>query len=137
MPDLFATPFITPMQTKRNPSEGFIVLATVSEFYPHPASTPVQLAGRIRNLQTFRSSADKKVGYFELIDSSGSVRVYVPPEPYRRFESRIKDGAEVVVRGAVHRRDGRQVCDALEIADSEGGIGFGQASTDRPSTRDP
>jgi DNA polymerase-3 subunit alpha len=124
-------------ETKRNPNEGFIVLATVSEFYPHPASTPVQLAGRIRNLQTFRSSAEKKVGYFELIDSSGSVRVYVPAEPYQRFGSLIKDGSEVVVRGAVRRRDGRKVCDALEIADSEGGISLGKASTDRSSTRDP
>jgi DNA polymerase III alpha subunit len=123
--------------TKRNPGEGFVVLATVSEFYPHPTSTPVQLAGGIRNLQTFRSSAEKKVGYFELIDSSGSVRVYVPAEPYQRFESLLKDGREVVVRGAVRRRDGRQVCDALEIADSEGGIGFGKTFSDRSSTGDP
>jgi len=124
-------------QTKRNPGDGFVVLTTVSEFYPHPASTPVQLTGRIRNLQTFRSSTEKKVGYFELIDSSGTVRVYVPAEPLKRFEPLIKDGNEVVVRGAVRRRDGRKVCDALEIADSEGGIGLGQASSDRSSTRDP
>jgi DNA polymerase-3 subunit alpha len=123
--------------TKRNPSEGFVVLSTVSEFHPHPASTPVQLAGRIRNLQTFVSSAEKKVGYFELIDSSGSVRVYVPAEPYHRFGSLLKDGSEVVVRGAVRRRDGRKVCDALEIADSEGGIGFGKAFSNRSSARDP
>ena len=124
-------------ETKRNPNEGFVVLATVSEFYPHPTSTPVQLAGRIRNLQTFRSSAEKKVGYFELIDSSGSVRVFVPAEPYQRFESLIKDGSEVVVRGAVRRRDGRKVCDIMEIADSEGGIGFGKEFSDRSSTGDP
>jgi hypothetical protein len=123
--------------TRRNPNEGFVVLSTVSEFHPHPASTPVQLAGRIRNLQTFVSSAEKKVGYFELIDSSGSVRVYVPAEPYQRFGSLLKDGSEVVVRGAVRRRDGRKVCDALEIADSEGGIGFGKAFSNRSSAGDP
>jgi DNA polymerase-3 subunit alpha len=120
----------------RNQSAGFVVIGSVSEFYPHPASTPVQLAGRVRNLQTFRSSADKKVGYFELFDASGTVRVYVPADPYQRFKLLIQDGNEVVVRGVVRRRDGRQVCDALEIV-SEGGIGFGQASANRSSARDP
>ena len=120
----------------RNQSDGFVVLGSVSEFYPHPAPTPVQLAGRVRNLQTFRSSADKKVGYFELFDASGTVRVYVPADPYQRFELLIQDGNEVVVRGVVRRRDGRQVCDALEII-SEGGIGFGKASANRSSARDP
>jgi DNA polymerase III alpha subunit len=124
-------------KTKRNSDAGFVVLNSVSEFYPHPASTPVQLAGRIRNLQTFRSSSGKKVGYFELIDSSGSVRIFVPAEPLARFDPWIKDGNEVVVRGVVRRRDGRQVCDALEIADSEGGIGLGKVSSDISSTRDP
>lgn len=120
----------------RNQSAGFVVLGSVSEFYPHPASTPVQLAGRVRNLQTFRSSADKKVGYFELFDASGTVRVYVPADPYQRFKLLIQDGNEVVIRGVVRRRDGRQVCDALEIV-SQGGIGFGQASANRSSARDP
>lgn len=120
----------------RNQSDGFVVIGAVSEFYPHPASTPVQLAGTVRNLQTFRSSADKKVGYFELFDASGTVRVYVPADPYQRFELLIQDGNEVVVRGVVRRRDGRQVCDALEII-SQGGIGFGKASSNRSSARDP
>lgn len=139
--DLFGTAPSTPpvetRQTRRNPRGGFVVLATVSEFFPHPLSTPVELAGRIRNLQTFRSSRDERVGYFELIDSSGSVRVYVSGEPLVRFEDLVKDGREVVVRGAVRRREGRKVCDALEIIDSEGGIGFGKTFSDRSSTGDP
>jgi DNA polymerase III alpha subunit len=127
----------TDSEPKRNLSRGFVVLTLVSEFYPHPTSTPVELAGRIRNLQTFRSSDDKKVGYFELIDSSGSVRVFVSAEPLARFQTLLEDGNKIVVRGTVRRRDGRKVCDALEIADSEGGIGLGQTSVDSSSTRDP
>ncbi|HEX6790539.1 MAG TPA: PHP domain-containing protein [Candidatus Krumholzibacteria bacterium] len=120
----------------RNPKQGFVVLTTVSEFHPHPVSVPVQLAGRIRNLQTFRSSANKRVGYFELTDSSGSVRVFVPAEPLARSAETIRDGNEVVVRGTVRQRDGRRVCDALEILGSEGGIDVGQASSDRSATGD-
>jgi len=140
--DLFATaPPLRPAgrrtsKSARNPNDGFVVLTAVSEFYPHPASTPVQLAGRIRNLQTFSSSADRKVGYFELVDSSGSVRVFVTTERLMRFESLIRNENDVVVRGTVRRRDGRSVCDALEIIDSEGGIGRGQSSADRSSTGD-
>ena len=128
-------PVPAPPNKVRNLKRGFLVVTPMSEFYPHPTSTPVELAGRIRNLQTFSSSSGKKVGYFELIDSSGSVRVYVPAEPLARFELLIKDGEQVVVRGAVRRRDGRKVCDALEI--TEGGIDLGEKSADSPSTGDP
>jgi DNA polymerase-3 subunit alpha len=123
------------MRPGRNLHQGFSVLMTVSEFYPHPTSTPVELAGRIRNLQTFRSSSDKKVGFFDLTDSSGSVRVFVPAEPLGRFEGVIQDGNDVVVRGTVRHRDGRKVCDALEIGE-QGGNSLGQAPADNPSTGD-
>jgi exonuclease VII large subunit len=95
------------------------------------------MAGRIRNLQTFRSSSNKKVGYFELIDSSGSVRVFVPAAPFARFGASLQDGNDIRVRGTVRQRDGRRVCDALEIDGSEGGNDLGQASANKSSTRDP
>jgi DNA polymerase-3 subunit alpha len=122
------------LRPRRNPVGGFVVLSTVSEFYPHPISTPVELAGRIRNLQTFKSSSSRKVGYFELIDSSGSVRAFVPAEPLARFEGLLEDGRCVMIRGTVRQRDGRRVCDVLEV--SEGGVDLGQASFDKPSTGD-
>ena len=120
----------------RNSTHGFDVLTSVSEFYPHPTSTPVRLTGRIRNLQTFSTSANQRVGYFELFDSSGSVRIFVSAGPLARFGEVMREGRDVVVKGTVRQRDGRKVCDALEIQGSEGGIDVGQTSADKPSTGD-
>ncbi|MND03352.1 hypothetical protein D3C83_231290 [compost metagenome] len=61
----------------------------------------------------------------------------MPAEPLERFAGLIEDGAAVVIRGTVRQRDGRKVCDVLEIEDSEGGIEFGQAAADESSTGDP
>jgi DNA polymerase-3 subunit alpha len=138
-PDLLAgiaAPGLPVPRSSRNPDAGFVVVPTVSEIYPHPASTPVQLAGRIRNLQTFTSSANQRVGYFELTDSSGSVRVFVPAAPLARYAEVVREDHEVVVRGTVRQRDGRKVCDALEITGSEGGIDVGETSADRSATGD-
>lgn len=127
----------TKVRPKRNSGGGFVVLSSISEFYPHPVSAPVEMTGRIRNLQTFRSSSNKKVGYFELIDSSGSVRVFVPAAPFARFGAQLQDGTDIRVRGTVRQREGRRVCDALEIEGSEGGNDLGKASVNKSSTRDP
>jgi DNA polymerase III alpha subunit len=127
----------TKSTSKRNPKQGFRVLSRVSELYPHPTSTPVRLTGRIRNLQTFNNSASQRVGYFELIDSSGSARVFVPAGPFSRSADTLREGSDVIVQGTVRLRDGRKVCDALEIEGSEGGVDLGQASAHESSTGDP
>jgi DNA polymerase-3 subunit alpha len=130
-------PSTVKVESGRNSRRGFVVLRSISEFYPHPISAPVELAGRIRNLQTFKTSSNRKVGYFELIDTSGSVRVFVPAAVLARYEALMQDGSDVMVRGTVRQRDGRRVLDALEIEGNEGGVDLGQASADKSSTRDP
>ena len=120
-----------------NSRHGFRVVASLSEFYPHPSATPVELAGRIRNLRDFKTSSGKTVGFFELFDSSGSVRVFVPWERVARLGEPLSDGCHVIVTGKVRLRDGRKVCDALEIVLTEGGNGHGETSPDDPSKGDP
>ncbi len=120
-----------------NSRHGFRVVASLSEFYPHPSATPVELAGRIRNFRVFKSSSGTSVGFFELFDSSGSVRVFVPWERVARHGEPLSDGCRVTVTGKVRLRDGRKVCDALEIVVAEGGNGHGETSPDDPSKGDP
>jgi DNA polymerase III alpha subunit len=120
-----------------NSRHGFRVVPSLSEFYPHPSATPVELAGRIRNLRDFKTSSGKTVGFFELFDSSGSVRVFVPWERVARLGEPLSDGCRVIVTGKVRLRDGRKVCDALEIVLTEGGNGHGETSPDDPSKGDP
>ncbi len=120
-----------------NSRHGYRVVPSLSEFYPHPSATPVELAGRIRNLRDFKTSSGKTVGFFELFDSSGSVRVFVPWERVARLGEPLSDGCRVIVSGKVRLRDGRKVCDALEIVLTEGGNGHGETSPDDPSKGDP
>ncbi len=120
-----------------NSRHGFRVVASLSEFYPHPSATPVELAGRIRNFRDFKTSSGTSVGFFELFDSSGSVRVFVPWERVARIGEPLSDGYRVIVKGKVRLRDGRKVCDALEIVVAEGGNGHGETSPDDPSKGDP
>jgi aspartyl/asparaginyl-tRNA synthetase len=114
----------------------FRVVPTLMEFYPHPSATPVELAGRIRNLHAYRSSSGRTVGFFELFDSSGSVRVFVPWERVVRQGEPLNDGSHVIVKGKVRLRDGRKVCDAMEIVVAEGGNGHGETPPDEPSKGD-
>ncbi len=120
-----------------NSRHGFRVVPSLSEFYPHPSATPVELAGRIRNLRDFKTSSGKTVGFFELFDSTASVRVFVPWERVARLGEPLSDGCRVIVTGKVRLRDGRKVCDALEIVLTEGGNGHGETSPDDPSKGDP
>jgi DNA polymerase III alpha subunit len=120
-----------------NSRHGFRVVPSLSEFYPHPRATPVELAGRIRNFRDFKTSSGTSVGFFELFDSSGSVRVFVPQERVARLGEPLSDGCRVIVRGKVRLRDGRKVCDALEIVVAEGENGHGETSPDNPSKGDP
>ena len=99
-------------------------------------ATPVELAGRIRNFRDFKTSSGTSVGFFELFDSSGSVRVFVPWERVARIGEPLSDGYRVIVKGKVRLRDGRKVCDALEIVVAEGGNGHGETSPDDPSKGD-
>ncbi|MCI0452588.1 MAG: OB-fold nucleic acid binding domain-containing protein, partial [Candidatus Latescibacteria bacterium] len=124
-------------QKDGNSRHGFRVVPSLSEFYPHPSATPVELAGRIRNFHDFKTSSGKTVGFFELFDSSGSVRVFVPWERVARIGEPLSDGCRVTVKGKVRLRDGRKVCDALEIVVAEGGNGHGETSPDDPSKGDP
>lgn len=126
-----------PVKKEGNTRHVFRVIPTLLEFYPHPSASPVELAGRIRNLHEFRSSSGKTVGFFELFDSSGSVRVFVPWERVTQKGEPLSDGSRVVVLGKVRLRDGRKVCDALEIVVTEGGNGHGETSPDAPSKGDP
>ncbi len=119
-----------------NSRHGFRVVPSLSEFYPHPSATPVELAGRIRNLRDFKTSSGT-VGFFELFDSSGSVRVFVPWERVARDGEPLSDGCRVTVKGKVRLRDGRKVCDVLEIVVAQGGNGHGETSPDDPSKGDP
>ena len=124
-----------PMRKDGNSRQGFRVIPSMMEFYPHPSATPVELAGRIRNLHDYRSSSGKSVGFFELFDSSGSVRVFVPWERVVQPGEPLNDGSHVIVRGKVRLRDGRKVCDAMEIV-AEGGNGHGETPADDPSKGD-
>jgi len=108
----------------------------VLEFYPHPNATPVELVGRIRNLREFTSTAGKPIGFFELFDTSGSVRVFAPWERVARAGEPLSDGSRAIVRGKVRLRDGKKVCDALEVVLTEEGMGHGEASPDNPATGD-
>jgi DNA polymerase-3 subunit alpha len=124
-----------PAHKEGNSGQGFRVLPTVLEFYPHPNATPVELVGRIRNLREFRSAAGKPIALFELVDTSGSVRVFAPWERVARADA-LSDGSRAVVRGKVRLRDGRKVCDALEVVLTKEGMGHGEASPDNPATGD-
>jgi len=120
-----------------NTRHGFRVIHSLLEFYPHPIATPVELAGRLRNLHKFKASSGKSIGFFELFDSSGSVRVFVPWERVAQHGEPLSDGSYVTVLGKVRMRDGRKVCDVLEVVMTEGGNGHGETSPDDPSEGDP
>jgi DNA polymerase III alpha subunit len=126
-----------PVENDGNSRHGFRVVPSLSEFYPHPRATPVELAGRIRNFRDFKTSSGTSVGFFELFDSSGSVRVFVPWERVARIGEPLSDGYRVIVKGKVRLRDGRKVCDALEIVVAEGENGHGETSPDNASKGDP
>jgi DNA polymerase III alpha subunit len=119
-----------------NSRAGFRVVPALMEFYPHPSATPVELAGRIRNLHDYKTSSGKTVGFFELFDSSGSVRVFVPWERVVQTGEPVNDGSHAIVLGKVRMRDGRKVCDAMEIVVAEGGNGHGETPPDEPSKGD-
>lgn len=126
----------SPIKKDGNSRSVFRVVPSLLEFYPHPSATPVELAGRIRNLHDYRSSSGKAVGFFELFDSSGSVRVFVPWERVVHTGESLNDGSHAIVRGKVRLRDGRKVCDAMEIVVAEGGNGHGETPPDKPSKGD-
>jgi exonuclease VII large subunit len=95
------------------------------------------LAGRIRNFHDYKDSSGKAVSFFELFDSSASVRVFVPWDRVVRHTEPLGDGRRVTVKGKVRIRDGRKVCDALELVVNEGGHSHGEDSPDYPSNGDP
>jgi hypothetical protein len=131
-PQMYPPAILTPIDKDGNPRHGFRVVPSLLEFYPHPYASPVELAGRIRNLQSFKTSSGQKVGFFELFDSSGSVRVFIPWERVVQGGEPLSGGSRVVVRGKVRQREGRKVCDALEIVVDEGGNSRGETSPDNP-----
>jgi DNA polymerase III alpha subunit len=126
-----------PVEKVGNLRQAFHVISTLSEFYPHPSATPIVLAGRIRNFHDYKDSSGKAVSFFELFDSSASVRVFVPWDRVVRHGEPLGDGHRVTVKGKVRIRDGRKVCDALELVVNEGGHSHGEDSPDNPSNGDP
>ncbi|MDH3198807.1 MAG: PHP domain-containing protein, partial [Candidatus Krumholzibacteria bacterium] len=84
-----------------NPREHFHVLSTVAEFFPHPSASPVELAGRIRDLRQFESSSGKPIGLFTLVDARASVLVFAPWERLAWMGRPLSDGDHVRVRGRV------------------------------------
>ena len=114
----------------------FHVLPSTAEFYPHPGATPVELAGRIRDLHFFKTSSGKTVGFFVLFDQSGFVRVYLPWESVQPGEP-LNVGDHIRVRGRIRARGGNRVLDALEIERIEGGIINGETTPDESAGGDP
>ena len=135
-PHSYPTSDRSPIRKDGNSRAGFRVVTSMMEFYPHPSATPVELAGRIRNLHDYKTSSGKTVGFFELFDSSGSVRVFVPWERVVHKGEPVNDGSHAIVLGKVRMRDGRKVCDAMEIVVAEGGNGHGETPPDEPSKGD-
>jgi DNA polymerase-3 subunit alpha len=116
---------------------GFRVLQSLAEFYPHPNGTRVELAGRVRDLQSFKTSSGDEACFFVLFDTSASVPILVPRGRFGRAGEPPADGDRVVVRGYVRTRDRRRVCDAVEVLAEGGAISDGETTTDEPPEGDP
>ena len=95
------------------------------------------MAGRIRDLQPLKTSSGNSVSFFVLFDSSAYVRVFIPREQFDKSGERLVDRDHVLVRGTVRVRDGRKVCDAVEVIALKGGISNGETTPDNPAEGDP
>jgi DNA polymerase III alpha subunit len=115
----------------------FRVVTSLAEFHPHPSASPVELAGRIRDLQSLRTSSGNRVSFFVLFDSSAYVRVFVPWERVGQTGEPLTNGDRVLVRGKVRVRNGKKVCDALEVMAVKGGISNGETTPDQSAKGDP
>ena len=123
------------IQNGGNKRAYYHVVPSTAEFYPHPGASPVELAGRIRDLHFFKTSSGKTVGFFVLFDNSGFVRVFLPWESVQPGEP-LNDGERVRVRGRVRARGGNRVLDALEIERIEGGTIDGDTTPDQSAEGD-
>lgn len=125
-------------QKDGNKGRRYSVVSSLAEFYPHPSASPVELAGRVRDLHEFKTSSGDKTRFFVLFDSESSVRVFVPGERFGREGEALSDGSRVLVRGIVRLRDGKKVCDAMEVTAAEGGArGVGETTPHESADRDP
>lgn len=131
-----APSLLTSDPTDGNKRGSFHVLPTLAEFYPHPIASRVELAGRISELRSFRSSSGETVGFFTLRDSTASVPVYVPWERVDQYGEPLADRDSVLVRGTVKIREGRKVCEATEVAVRGGGIKHGETTPDQSAEGD-
>jgi DNA polymerase-3 subunit alpha len=121
----------------RNIRSGIIVLPSIAEFYPHPHGTRVELAGRVRDLHSFKTSSSNVTCFFVLFDAFTSVPVFAPRERFGRSGEPPVDGDRVLVRGIVRIRDRRKVCDAVEVLAEGGANSDGETTPDEPPEGDP
>jgi DNA polymerase III alpha subunit len=119
-PEAEPTPATPPVQNQGNKGGRYVVLPTLAEFHPHAIATPVELAGRISDLRTFKSSSEETIGFFMLRDSTASVPVFVTWERVGQPGDALGDGDEVLVRGVIRMREGLKTCEAVEV--SAGGV---------------
>ena len=115
----------------------FRVLRSVAEFFPHSSASEVELVGRIRDLHSFRTSSGDETWFFMLFDSSASVPVFASRDAVGRSGEPPTNGDHVLVRGKVRVREGRKVCDAVEIIAAEGGArSDGETASHEPAEGD-
>lgn len=125
---------------------GLSVLETLPEFYPHQDGTPVQLSGRVRDLQVLEGPSGGQAWVMELHDSVGVVRVLVL-DPLLTKSAPPTAGDVVSVNGVVATRSGSKVCVAThapvasdangDTAGEGGNAQDGKATPDQPSAGDP
>jgi len=123
-----------PILSKKDGNNGpsYAVVHSLAEFYPHPYAAPVELAGRIRDLHYFKTSSGD-VGFFMLHDANASVRVFAPADRIIQEGEPLGEGDHVRVRGAVKKRDGKKVCEAIEVTAVEGGAIDGETAANEPT----
>ncbi len=119
-----------------NIREGFRVVHTLAEFYPHPSRTRVELAGSVRDLHSFNTSSDYETCFFVLFDASASVPVFAQLGRIGWSGEPPAEGDRVCVRGVVSIRDRRKVLDAVEVLAEGGAISHGETTTDEPPAGD-
>lgn len=135
-PDSASIPATVYSHNAGNKRVAYHVLPALAEFHPHAIASRIELAGRISDLRLFTTSSGETVALFNLYDETASVPVYVPWERVERSGEPPVDGDRVSVRGYIRMREGRRVCEAVEIVADEGGIDDGQTTPDESAEGD-
>ncbi len=116
----------------------FAVLSSLEEFYKQKSSGLIEIAGRVSNIQRFKTSSGKIVGFFVLFDFSAFVHVFIPWARFGQFSSEMEEGKRIIVRGRVSMRDDKKICEALAIKSfEEGALEDDEKGPDEPAKRNP